>query len=91
MDKQLLTETLKTKDTVTLFYADWCGGCKVAMPMVNEIADKLNFKLIKINEDADLETEFAIDYYPHVILSSGGKIKHYPGLHSIKELHESII
>ena len=59
--------------------------------MINEIAEKLNFQLIKINEDNDLETEFSIDYYPHVILSSGGKIKHYPGLHSIKELHESII
>ena len=91
MNKQLLTETFKTKNTVTLFYADWCGGCKVAMPMVNEIADKLDFKLIKINEDTDLETEFEIDYYPHVILSSGGKIKHYPGLHSIKELYDSII
>ena len=91
MDKQLLTETLKTKDTVTFFYADWCGGCKVVTPMVNEIAEKLNFQLIKINEDTELETEFSIDYYPHIILSSGGKIKHYPGLHSIKELHESII
>ena len=50
MDKKLLTETLKTKNTVTLFYADWCGGCKVAQPMVQEIADKLGFELIQINE-----------------------------------------
>lgn len=91
MDKKLLTEILKTKDTVTFFYADWCGGCKVARPMIQEIASKLGFELININEDTDLETSFSIDYYPHVILSSKGKIKHYPGLHSIKELHESII
>ena len=44
-----------------------------------------------INENEELETAFAIDYYPHVILSNKGKIKHYPGLHSIKELYESII
>ena len=91
MNKQLLTETLKTKNTVTLFYADWCGGCKVAMPMVQEIAEKLGFELIQINEDEELETAFSVDYYPHVILSSKGKIKHYPGLHSIKDLYESII
>jgi thiol-disulfide isomerase/thioredoxin len=91
MDKQLLTETLKTKNTVTLFYADWCGGCKVAQPMVQEIAEKLGFELIQINENTELEEAFAVDYYPHVILSHKGKTKSYPGLHSIKELHESII
>lgn len=91
MDTQLLTETLKTKNTVTLFYADWCGGCKVAQPMVQEIANKLGFELIQINENEELETAFNVDYYPHVILSHKGKTKAYPGLHSIKELHESII
>ena len=91
MDKKLLTETLQKENTVVLFYADWCGGCKVAMPMVHEIAEKLNFHFIQINENTELENDFAVDYYPHVILSHKGKTKAYPGLHSIKELHESII
>ena len=91
MDKKLLTETLKTKDTVTFFYAEWCGGCKVARTMIQEIADKLGFEMIPINENTELEDAFSVDYYPHVILSSNGKIKHYQGLHSIKELYESII
>lgn len=91
MDKQLLTETLKTKNTVTFFYAEWCGGCKVARPMIQEIADKLGFEMIPINENTELEDAFSVDYYPHAILSNKGKIKHYPGLHSIKELYESII
>ena len=91
MNKKLLTETLQKENTVVLFYADWCGGCKVAMPMVQEIAEKLNFHLIQINENTELENDFAVDYYPHVILSHKGKTKAYPGLHSIKELHESII
>lgn len=91
MDTQLLTETLKTKNTVTFFYADWCGGCKVAHPMIQEIAEKLGFELIQIEENTELEEAFNVDYYPHVILSHKGKTKAYPGLHSIKELHESII
>lgn len=91
MNKKLLTETLQKENTVVLFYADWCGGCKVAMPMVQEIAEKLNFHLIQINENEELENDFAVDYYPHVILSHKGKTKAYPGLHSIKELYESII
>ena len=91
MDKKLLTEALKTKNTVTFFYADWCGGCKVAHPMVQEIADKLKFKLIKLEENTELEELFEVDFYPHVILSHKGKTKHYRGLHPIKELHENII
>ena len=56
MNKQLLTETLQKENTVVLFYADWCGGCKVAMPMVQEIDDKLHFKLIKIEENNELKS-----------------------------------
>lgn len=91
MNKQLLTETLQKENTVVLFYADWCGGCKVAMPMVQEIADRLKFKLIKIEENTDLEEAFEVDFYPHVIVSHKGKTKAYPGLHPIKELYDSII
>ena len=91
MNKQLLTETLQKENTVVLFYAEWCGGCKVAMPMVQEIADKLKFKLIKIEENTDLEEAFEVDFYPHVIVSHKGKTKAYQGLIPIKELYDSII
>jgi hypothetical protein len=59
--------------------------------MIQEIAEKLGFELIQINEDVELETAFDVDYYPHVILSHKGKTKAYPGLHSIRELYESVI
>ena len=91
MNKQLLTETLQKENTVVLFYADWCGGCKVAMPMVEEITNKLKFKLVKLNEATDLEEAFEVDFYPHVILSHKGKTKAYQGLIPIKELYDSII
>ena len=86
-----LKNILNKENTVVFFHADWCGGCKVARPRVKKIADKLNFKLIEINEDQSLEEAFEVDYYPHVILSHKGKTKHYPGLHTINELYESLI
>ena len=91
MNKQLLTETLKKENTVVVFYADWCEACKVASPLIREIANKLEFKLIRINENNDLEQEFEVDYYPHMMVSYKGEVKHYPGLHSIKEVYENII
>ncbi len=38
-----------------------------------EIDEKLGFELIQINENTELEEAFAVDYYPHVILSHKGK------------------
>jgi thiol-disulfide isomerase/thioredoxin len=91
MDTKTLQNIISKENAIVLFYADWCGGCKVARPRVKMIADKLNFRLIEINEDQSLEDDFEVDYYPHVILSHKGKIKHYPGLYTINELYESLI
>jgi thiol-disulfide isomerase/thioredoxin len=91
MNKQLLTETLKKESVIVFFYADWCGGCKVASPMINTIAEKLNFRTIRINENEELEQEFAVDYYPHVIVASKGNVRHYPGLEMIKNLYEQTV
>ena len=91
MDKKLLKETVEKENVILFFYADWCGGCKVANPMVQKIASKLNFKLIPINENNELEEEYEVDFYPHLVLIHKGKTKHYLGATEIKELYESII
>jgi thioredoxin 1 len=91
MNKQLLTEALKKENVIVVFYADWCGACKVAAPMIQKISEKLNFRTIRINENEELEQEFEVDYYPHVIVSHNGNIRHYPGLDMIKNLYESTI
>jgi thiol-disulfide isomerase/thioredoxin len=91
MDKKLLKETVEKENVILFFYADWCGGCKVAHPIVEKIVSKLNFKLIPINENTELEDEYEVDFYPHLVLASKGKIKHYRGATEIKSLYESII
>ena len=91
MNKQLLTEALQKENVIVIFYADWCGACKVAAPMVQKIVEKLNFRTIRINENEELEQEFEVDYYPHVIVSYKGNTRHYPGLEMIKNLYENII
>ncbi len=91
MNATELQNILNKENVVVFFYADWCGGCKVASPIVQKLATKLNFRLIKIQEDNDLEEQFAVDYYPHVIISYKGLIKHYPGLQMINDFYESLI
>jgi thioredoxin 1 len=91
MNKQLLTEALNKENVIVVFYSDWCGACKVAAPMIQKISEKLNFRTIRINENTELEEDFAVDFYPHVIIAKKGIIKHYPGIDMIKSLYESII
>ena len=91
MNKQLLTEALSKENIIVVFYADCCGACKVAAPMIQKISEKLNFRTIRINENEDLEQEFSVDFYPHIIVASKGNIRHYPGLDMIKSLYESTI
>ena len=93
MDIKSLNDILKKGGVIVSFYADWCGGCQVAAPMIQKIATKLNYKLIKINENEELEDEFGVDYYPHIIVVKAPSSTpiHYPGLHMIRDLYESII
>ena len=46
MNKQLLTEAINKENVIVFFYADWCGGCKLAQPMIQKIAERLNFRTI---------------------------------------------
>jgi len=88
MDAKTLRDVIKKENVIISFYADWCGGCQVAAPMIQKIATKLNYRLIRINENTELEEEFAVDYYPHILVATNGKVRVYPGLQMIKDLYD---
>jgi thiol-disulfide isomerase/thioredoxin len=62
------------KDTVLIFYADWCGHCKDAKP-VFEKARSENSKIVLINSDEnkDLVEQFNIKGFPTIIKGDGTK------------------
>jgi thioredoxin len=41
------------------FYADWCGPCKAVAPVLEELADEYNDKLVIYKVDTDAEAELA--------------------------------
>ena len=59
------------------FYADWCGPCRMVLPLVDEIAaerEDLLVGKINVNENPDLAREFGVLSIPTLVVMKDGKI-----------------
>jgi thioredoxin 1 len=62
------------------FYADWCGPCKLAEPIMEKLADEYAGKasIVKIDVDVPENRTIAMEHgvmsIPTVVLYSGGKV-----------------
>ena len=59
------------------FYADWCGPCRMVLPLVDEIAaerDDLLVGKINVNDNPELAREFGVISIPTLIVMKDGKI-----------------
>lgn len=59
------------------FYAEWCGPCKMAAPVLDELADEAEGKyaIIKVNvdENQELAGKYGVMSIPTVVLFKEGK------------------
>ncbi len=59
------------------FYADWCGPCRMMMPIVDRLAADAggSYAVYKINVDKDQELagKYTIMTIPSLIIFKGGK------------------
>jgi thioredoxin 1 len=66
-----------SKPVMVDFFADWCGPCKMAAPIIEDLATEYAGKIVigKVNVDNDnaTATKFGVMSIPTVILFKDGK------------------
>ncbi|NMC36546.1 thioredoxin [Candidatus Beckwithbacteria bacterium] len=65
------------KPAVIDFYAQWCGPCQMAAPIIDKLADELGNKVVIGKVDVDEAQELAMQYgvmsIPTMIVFKDGK------------------
>ena len=76
------------------FWAEWCGPCKMQLPILEKISDEIpSVKICKINvdENTDLAVKFGKRSIPTMmVFKNGEKVEQFIGLKNKKELSEKL-
>ena len=60
------------------FYADWCGPCKMMMPVVEELAEAYEGKAkvgkVNVDEEGSLAEDFGVMSIPSFVVIKNGKV-----------------
>ena len=75
-DNNFKSEVEDSKGIVFVdFYADWCGPCKMMSPIVDEMSNEVDIKVVKVNVDNAVEVakKYGIMSIPTFIVFKDGK------------------
>lgn len=77
-DQNFEAEVIQSKIPVLVdFYADWCGPCQMAGPVLSQLATefegKMNIGKLNVDENPQTGAKFGVMSIPTVILFKEGK------------------
>jgi thioredoxin 1 len=77
LSKSNFDETIKQGVSLVDFWAEWCGPCKMAAPVIEELSNEYVGKIAVAKLDVDAEPEIAESHQvmsiPTIILFKDGK------------------
>jgi len=83
MEVQLTSENFETlkkgdKPFVVDFWATWCGPCRMVAPIMSELAEKYDGRIVvakcDVEENDDLAAEFGIRNIPTILFFKNGEV-----------------
>lgn len=77
------------------FYADWCGPCRMLAPVLDELSEeydeKVLFYKVNVDEESTLSTYFSIRSIPTLLfISLDGMVQRVSGAMSAQQLRDAI-
>ena len=78
VNKNNFEEIINSEKSVLLdFYADWCGPCRMVLPLVHEIADEnpdILVGKINVDEEMELASQFGVSTIPTLVVIKNWEI-----------------
>ena len=66
------------KPLVVDFWATWCGPCRMVSPIISELAEVYNGKVVvgkcDVEDNEDLAAEYGIRNIPTILFFKGGEV-----------------
>ena len=89
------TEVLKSDNPVLLdFWAEWCGPCRMQIPIVHELADEddtIKVGKVNVDEQPELARKFMVMSIPTLISFKNGEVyKKAVGVQQKEQLKEML-
>ncbi len=74
--QQVLADT--SKPVVVDFWATWCGPCRMVSPIIDQLAEEYNDKVVickcNVDDSTDLPSQYGIRNIPTVLFFKNGEL-----------------